>query len=41
MHCQGIAYTRLFDMGLTLAEGTKQECFQLTPNVAFIITMER
>jgi hypothetical protein len=41
MHCQGIACARLFDMGLSLAEGTKQKCFKVTPNDAFISAMER
>jgi hypothetical protein len=28
MHCQGIACTRSFDMGLTSADGQKLECFK-------------
>ncbi len=36
MHCQGIACTRLFYMGLTSAEGQKLECFKWTENHTFI-----
>ncbi len=32
MHCQGIAYTRSFNMGLTSAECQKLECFKIIPN---------
>jgi hypothetical protein len=40
MHCQGIACTESFDMGLTPAEGQKLECFKWTPNNTFIIALE-
>ncbi len=34
---QIISSPRLFDMGFTLAEGTKLECFRLTSNDIFVI----
>jgi len=40
INCQGIAWTRLFDMGLTSAEDKKLACFKLTANNILITTMK-
>jgi hypothetical protein len=40
MHCQSIACTRSFDVGLTSAEGQKLECFKCTTNNIIIITLK-
>jgi hypothetical protein len=40
MHCHGITCTRSFCAGLTSAEDQMLECFKLTGNNIFIITMK-
>jgi hypothetical protein len=40
MHFQGMPCTRLFYLGLTSAEGQKLECFKLTANAVFAITLQ-
>jgi len=40
MHCQGIVYTRSFDMGIASAEGQELWCFRLAANNIFINTMK-
>ncbi len=40
MHCQGIACTRSFYVGLTSAGGKKLECFKRTVNKIFLNAMK-
>jgi hypothetical protein len=40
IHCQGIAYTRPLDVGLSSAEGQKLECLKGATNDIFTSTMK-